>query len=152
MSSEKMVVRPMSKPSPEDASMKDGIFQENNTVAPADESVLSLFSLKGKTAIVSGSGAGIGYAVVQAFAEAGANVAIWVRFVINPSCQEAGYADISSNSITATKKPSRRPKTSKTNTESNVGGRTTFLLIYRFSFICLFTFSPVSSAAKLNKN
>ncbi|KAF2172743.1 hypothetical protein M409DRAFT_62455 [Zasmidium cellare ATCC 36951] len=72
-----MVVRPMSKPSPEDASMKDGIFQENNTVAPTDESVLSLFSLKGKTAIVSGSGAGIGYAVVQAFAEAGANVAIW---------------------------------------------------------------------------
>lgn len=75
----KMVVRPMSKTSPEDASMVDGIFQENNTRAPVDESVLSLFSLKGKTAIVSGSGAGIGYAVVQAFAEAGANVAIWVR-------------------------------------------------------------------------
>lgn len=64
--------------------MVDGIFQENNTLAPTDESVLSLFSLKGKTAIVSGSGAGIGYAVVQAFAEAGANVAIWVRMCRHP--------------------------------------------------------------------
>lgn len=39
--------------------------------------MLKLFSLKGKTAIVSGSGAGIGLAVVKAYAEAGANVAIW---------------------------------------------------------------------------
>lgn len=39
--------------------------------------VLPLFSLKGKTAIVSGAGAGIGLAVADAFAEAGANVAIW---------------------------------------------------------------------------
>lgn len=37
--------------------------------------VLPLFSLKGKTAIVTGAGAGIGYAVADAFAEAGANVA-----------------------------------------------------------------------------
>ncbi|EME43566.1 hypothetical protein DOTSEDRAFT_72814 [Dothistroma septosporum NZE10] len=72
-----MVVRPLSKESPEDSAMKNGIFQEDNTQAPKDESIKSLFSLKGKTAIVSGSGAGIGYAVVQAFAEAGANVAIW---------------------------------------------------------------------------
>lgn len=74
-----MVARPFSKESPEDSAMKNGIFQENNTEPPKDESIKSLFSLKGKTAIVSGSGAGIGYAVVQAFAEAGANVAIWVR-------------------------------------------------------------------------
>lgn len=80
----KMVVRPMMKTSPEDASMKDGIFQENNTEPPKETSVMSLFSLKGKTAIVSGSGAGIGYAVVQAFAEAGANVAIWVCSSLPP--------------------------------------------------------------------
>ncbi|RFU32372.1 hypothetical protein B7463_g3986, partial [Scytalidium lignicola] len=35
-----------------------------------------LFSLKGKTAIVSGAGAGLGLAIVHALAEAGANVAI----------------------------------------------------------------------------
>jgi sorbose reductase len=39
--------------------------------------VLPLFSLKGRTAIVSGAGAGIGLAVAQGLAEAGANVAIW---------------------------------------------------------------------------
>lgn len=66
-----------SKESPEDASMKDGRFKEYNTEAPSSTSVKELFSLKGKTAIVSGSGAGIGLAVVQGFAEAGANVAIW---------------------------------------------------------------------------
>ncbi len=44
---------------------------------PTETSVFSLFSLKGRTAIVSGAGAGIGYAVAQALAEAGANVAIW---------------------------------------------------------------------------
>lgn len=57
--------------------MKDGIFRENNTKAPDVNRVMPLFSLKHKTAIVSGAGAGIGLAVAQAFAEAGANVAIW---------------------------------------------------------------------------
>ena len=65
------------KGAPEDSSMKKGLFQEDNTVPPKEERVLPLFSLKGRTAIVSGSGAGIGLAVVKAFAEAGANVAIW---------------------------------------------------------------------------
>jgi len=41
------------------------------------DAVLPLFSLKGRTAIVSGAGAGIGLAVTDAFAEAGANVVIW---------------------------------------------------------------------------
>jgi uncharacterized protein YqjF (DUF2071 family) len=46
-------------------------------VAKDGDAVLPLFSLKGKTAIVTGSGAGIGYAVADAFAEAGANVAFF---------------------------------------------------------------------------
>ena len=56
---------------------KDGVFNPNNTSPPKTEKVLPLFSLKGKTAIVSGAGAGIGLAVAQGLAEAGANVAIW---------------------------------------------------------------------------
>lgn len=39
-------------------------------------SILPLFNLTGKTAIVSGAAAGIGLAAAQALAEAGANVAI----------------------------------------------------------------------------
>lgn len=57
--------------------MNGGHFNHHNTTAPSETKVLSLFSLKGKTAIVSGAGAGIGLAVAQALAEAGANVAIW---------------------------------------------------------------------------
>ncbi|CUM64588.1 uncharacterized protein PRCAT00002196001 [Priceomyces carsonii] len=39
--------------------------------------VLDLFSLKGKVASVTGSSGGIGYAVAEAYALAGADVAIW---------------------------------------------------------------------------
>jgi sorbose reductase len=60
-----------------DGSMTGGNFTHNNTIAPVADRVLPLFSLKGRTAIVSGAGAGIGLAVSQALAEAGANVAIW---------------------------------------------------------------------------
>lgn len=57
---------------------KDGVFNVNNTVAPKyTDRVMPLFSLKGRTAIVSGAGAGIGLSVAHALAEAGANVAIW---------------------------------------------------------------------------
>ena len=49
--------------------------------------VLPLFSLKGKTAIVTGAGAGIGYAVADCFAEAGADVIIWYNS--NPKAHEA---------------------------------------------------------------
>jgi sorbose reductase len=68
---------PQKKESPEDASMKNGLFREYNTTAPSETSVHQLFSLKHKTAIVSGAGAGIGLQVARALAEAGANVAIW---------------------------------------------------------------------------
>ncbi|EDN02762.1 L-xylulose reductase [Histoplasma capsulatum] len=61
-----------------DSPIVDGKFRTDNTQAPPSTgSVLDLFSLKGKTAIVAGAGAGIGLAVSHAFAEAGANIAIW---------------------------------------------------------------------------
>ena len=59
------------------SAMKGGNFSHANTAAPKVDRVLPLFSLKGRTAIVSGAGAGIGLAVAQGLAEAGANVAIW---------------------------------------------------------------------------
>ena len=59
------------------SAMKGGSFAHYNTVAAPADRVLPLFSLKGRTAIVSGAGAGIGLAVAQGLAEAGANVAIW---------------------------------------------------------------------------
>ncbi|KAI4145342.1 MAG: hypothetical protein LQ340_006323 [Diploschistes diacapsis] len=60
--------------------LKGGLFKHDN--APASEpvdghKVLPLFKNTGKTAIVSGAGAGIGLNVAQALAESGANVAIW---------------------------------------------------------------------------
>ena len=54
-----------------------GNFSHYNTEAPKETKILPLFSLKGKTAIISGAGAGIGLACARGFAEAGANVAIW---------------------------------------------------------------------------
>lgn len=68
---------PQKKESPEDASMKNGLFKEYNTKPPAESSIHRLFSLTNKTAIVTGAGAGIGLEVARALAEAGANVAIW---------------------------------------------------------------------------
>ncbi|TGZ77200.1 NAD(P)-binding protein [Ascodesmis nigricans] len=50
------------------------------------DSVLPLFSLKGRTAIVTGAADGIGLAVAHAFAEAGANVALWYNS--NPKAHE----------------------------------------------------------------
>ncbi|KAF5855619.1 Sorbose reductase sou1 [Aspergillus alliaceus] len=55
----------------------NGLFRHNNNTPPVETSVLALFSLKGKTAVVTGAASGIGLHVVHALAEAGANVAIW---------------------------------------------------------------------------
>ncbi|KAF2208759.1 hypothetical protein CERZMDRAFT_70716 [Cercospora zeae-maydis SCOH1-5] len=72
-----MVLHPRTRQSPEDSSMTNGIFNEDNTTPPPSTQISTLFNLSHKTAIVSGAGAGIGYAVAEALAEAGANVAIW---------------------------------------------------------------------------
>jgi sorbose reductase len=50
---------------------------QDNYGAPQPSRVLPLFSMQGRTAIVTGAGAGIGLAIVEALAEAGANVAIF---------------------------------------------------------------------------
>ena len=60
-----------------DDALVGGSFKHYNTEPPTATHVLPLFSLKGKTAIITGAGAGIGLAVARGFAEAGANVAIW---------------------------------------------------------------------------
>ncbi|MFJ7953202.1 SDR family oxidoreductase [Lysinibacillus sp. NPDC096418] len=49
-------------------------------------SVLELFSLKGKTAIVTGGGSGLGAQIAQGFAEAGANIVLCSRKV--EMCEE----------------------------------------------------------------
>ena len=59
------------------AEIKGGLFNHDATEPPKADRVMPLFSLKGKTAIISGAGAGIGLSVAQCFAEAGANVCIW---------------------------------------------------------------------------
>lgn len=65
---------------------QNGLFVHNNTVAPEHPNLMSMFSLKSKTAIVTGSGAGIGLAVAHGLAEAGANVAMWYNS--NTKCPE----------------------------------------------------------------
>ncbi len=49
----------------------------NPSIVESAPSILDLFSLKGKVASVTGSSSGIGLAVAEAFAQAGADVAIW---------------------------------------------------------------------------
>jgi sorbose reductase len=57
--------------------LKGGNFIHQEGPGSSIGSLLDRFSLKGKTAIVTGAGGGIGLSVAQAFAELGANVAIW---------------------------------------------------------------------------
>lgn len=57
--------------------LNGGNFLHQKGPGPDCGSLLDRFSLKGKTAIVTGAGGGIGLSVAHAFAELGANVAIW---------------------------------------------------------------------------
>ncbi len=56
---------------------KAGNFVHATTRQEHASPIWKRFSLAGKTAIISGSGGGIGYAVATAYAEMGANVVIW---------------------------------------------------------------------------
>lgn len=56
---------------------------------PKAKSIQDLFSLKGKVASVTGSSGGIGWAVAEGFAQAGADVAIWYNS--NPIEDKAEY-------------------------------------------------------------
>lgn len=60
-----------------DDAIKNGLFKHYNTSPPKSKRIVPLFSLKGKTAIISGADRGIGLAVARGFAEVGANVVIW---------------------------------------------------------------------------
>lgn len=61
------------------ADRNTGHFIHDSVGLPQPDSILRLFSLKGKTAIVSGAAAGIGLAAAKALAEAEANVALWYK-------------------------------------------------------------------------
>ncbi|KAF4342391.1 sorbitol utilization sou1 [Fusarium beomiforme] len=59
--------------------LNGGNFVHDNYRVVDGGSILKRFSLQGKTAIITGAAAGIGLSVVEAYAEVGANIAIWYR-------------------------------------------------------------------------
>ncbi|KAI5965878.1 uncharacterized protein KGF55_001242 [Candida pseudojiufengensis] len=58
---------------------------------PPSGNILDLFSLKGKVASVTGSSGGIGFAVAEGYAQAGADVAIWHHS--HPADDKAEYLE-----------------------------------------------------------
>lgn len=62
-------------------SMKVGEAGTRNPqpVPSIPDNVLQQFGMRGKVVAVNGAADGIGYAVAEAMAEVGANVAMWVR-------------------------------------------------------------------------
>ena len=57
--------------------------------ATIPDNILDAFSLKGKVASVTGSSGGIGWAVAEGYAQAGADVAIWYNS--HPADDKAEY-------------------------------------------------------------
>ncbi|EXL60724.1 oxidoreductase [Fusarium oxysporum f. sp. radicis-lycopersici 26381] len=57
--------------------LSGGNFIRNEQPRSDGGSILKRFSLTGKTAIITGAAAGIGWAVAQAYAEMGCNIALW---------------------------------------------------------------------------
>ncbi|KAF4468409.1 sorbitol utilization sou1 [Fusarium albosuccineum] len=57
--------------------LNGGNFVHNDKRWIDGGSILKRFSLQGKTAIITGAAAGIGWSVAQAYAEMGANIALW---------------------------------------------------------------------------
>ncbi|KAM9907480.1 hypothetical protein OXX69_006415, partial [Metschnikowia pulcherrima] len=55
------------------------------------KTIQDLFSLKGKVASITGSSGGIGWAVAEAYAQAGADVAIWYNS--KPAEEKAAYLE-----------------------------------------------------------
>ncbi|KAG5360056.1 putative NADP-dependent mannitol dehydrogenase [Yarrowia sp. B02] len=59
------------------ATYATGLTPLPTAVPEFPKNILDRFSLKGKVASITGSSSGIGFAVAEAFAQAGADVAIW---------------------------------------------------------------------------
>ncbi|KIL96279.1 hypothetical protein FAVG1_01023 [Fusarium avenaceum] len=59
--------------------LNGGNFVHDNNRLVDGGSILKRFSLQGKTAIVTGAAAGIGFSIAEAYAETGADIALWYR-------------------------------------------------------------------------
>jgi sorbose reductase len=59
--------------------LNGGNFVHDNNRVVDGGSILKRFSLQGKTAIITGAAAGIGFSIAEAYAETGANIAFWYR-------------------------------------------------------------------------
>ncbi|KAM0341391.1 hypothetical protein ACHAPU_010034 [Fusarium lateritium] len=59
--------------------LNGGNFVHDNNRLVDGGSILKRFSLQGKTAIITGAAAGIGLSIAEAYAEVGANIALWYR-------------------------------------------------------------------------